>query len=130
MVGGPDNGVVHLELLTGDLPGARAYDGALCGWRTERIDTAHGSYTALGMGAARGRHRRVRDRAALVAALRRGARHPGGDDPGGRARGAAPARPARGAGRVAQRDRHRVRGRDRPLAAQAMSSTAPRGLRQ
>ncbi len=42
--------VVHLELHTGDLPGARDVYQALCGWRPELIDTRHGSYLALGMG--------------------------------------------------------------------------------
>ncbi len=50
MSDGTDSGVVHLELLTGDLAGARSYYGELCGWQSERIDTAHGAYTALGMG--------------------------------------------------------------------------------
>jgi uncharacterized protein len=44
------NPVVHLELHTGDRGGAQAVYGALCGWRTEQIDTAHGSYLALQMG--------------------------------------------------------------------------------
>ncbi len=39
--------VVHLELHTGDLPGARAFYAELCGWRPERIETRHGSYLAL-----------------------------------------------------------------------------------
>jgi len=42
--------VVHLELHTGDLPGARDLYAELCGWRPERIETRHGSYLALGMG--------------------------------------------------------------------------------
>jgi predicted enzyme related to lactoylglutathione lyase len=36
--------VVHLELHTGDLEGARAYYAQLFGWRPERVDTRHGSY--------------------------------------------------------------------------------------
>lgn len=44
------NPVVHLELHTGDLPGACAVYHELCGWRPERIATRHGSYIALGMG--------------------------------------------------------------------------------
>jgi len=36
------NRVVHLELHTGDLPGAGAFYAELCGWRPERIDTPHG----------------------------------------------------------------------------------------
>ena len=36
--------VVHLELHTGDRAGASAFYGELCGWRPERIETAHGSY--------------------------------------------------------------------------------------
>jgi predicted enzyme related to lactoylglutathione lyase len=44
------NRVVHLELHTGDLAQARDFYGELCGWRPERIDTAHGSYVALELG--------------------------------------------------------------------------------
>jgi predicted enzyme related to lactoylglutathione lyase len=39
--------VVHLELHTGDLRRAHALYAELCGWKTERIDTDHGSYLAL-----------------------------------------------------------------------------------
>jgi predicted enzyme related to lactoylglutathione lyase len=42
--------VVHLELHTGDLPGARALYGELCGWRPEQVDTRCGSYLALELG--------------------------------------------------------------------------------
>jgi predicted enzyme related to lactoylglutathione lyase len=41
------NPVVHLELHTGDLAGARAFYGELCDWRPEQIE---GSYLALDMG--------------------------------------------------------------------------------
>jgi predicted enzyme related to lactoylglutathione lyase len=44
------NRVVHLEIHTGDLPGARAFYAELCGWTTQRIDTRHGSYLALALG--------------------------------------------------------------------------------
>jgi predicted enzyme related to lactoylglutathione lyase len=44
--------VVHLELHTGDLPGASAFYEQLCGWPSERIDTQSGSYLALGLGRA------------------------------------------------------------------------------
>jgi predicted enzyme related to lactoylglutathione lyase len=44
------NPVVHLELHTGDLPGARSAYAALCGWRSERVQTRSGSYLALGLG--------------------------------------------------------------------------------
>lgn len=46
------NPVVHLELHTGDLPGARALYGGLCGWPTERIQAGAGagSYLALDLG--------------------------------------------------------------------------------
>ena len=40
------NPVVHLELHTGDLAGACAFYGALCGWRPEAVST----YTALDLG--------------------------------------------------------------------------------
>jgi predicted enzyme related to lactoylglutathione lyase len=42
--------VVHLELHTRDLPGARAFYAGLCGWREERIEAACGSYLALELG--------------------------------------------------------------------------------
>jgi len=42
--------VVHLELHTGDMACASAYYAQLCGWRHEQIDTANGSYHALGLG--------------------------------------------------------------------------------
>jgi predicted enzyme related to lactoylglutathione lyase len=42
--------VVHLELHTGDLPGASALYAELCGWRPEQIETRSGSYLALGLG--------------------------------------------------------------------------------
>jgi predicted enzyme related to lactoylglutathione lyase len=42
--------VVHLELHTGDLSRASAFYAKLCAWRPERIDTASGSYHALGLG--------------------------------------------------------------------------------
>lgn len=46
----PAQPVVHLELHTGDLPGARTLYTKLCGWRTERIRRASGSYLALELG--------------------------------------------------------------------------------
>ena len=42
--------VVHLELHTGDLPGARHFYAGLCGWRPERITVPSGSYLALEWG--------------------------------------------------------------------------------
>jgi uncharacterized protein len=42
--------VVHLELHTGDLPGARAFYAGLCGWRPELITVPSGSYQALELG--------------------------------------------------------------------------------
>jgi predicted enzyme related to lactoylglutathione lyase len=51
MHGAPARGaVVHLELHTGDQPRASAFYAHVCGWRPERIDTAHGSYDWLGLG--------------------------------------------------------------------------------
>ena len=44
------NPVVHLELHTGDLEGARDYYSGLCGWRPERIDAGGRSYLALEFG--------------------------------------------------------------------------------
>ncbi len=46
--------VVHLELHTGDLPGARAFYARLCDWRPEQITVPSGSYLALEMGGALG----------------------------------------------------------------------------
>jgi predicted enzyme related to lactoylglutathione lyase len=42
--------VVHLELHTGDLKRAHELYAELCGWRSEHIDTGHGSYLALDLG--------------------------------------------------------------------------------
>jgi predicted enzyme related to lactoylglutathione lyase len=42
--------VVHLELHTEDGPAACGFLARLCGWRPERIETAAGSYLALGLG--------------------------------------------------------------------------------
>lgn len=46
--------VVHLELHTGDLPGARVFYAGLCGWRPHQINTPSGSYLALELGTALG----------------------------------------------------------------------------
>jgi uncharacterized protein len=42
--------VVHLELHTGDLQGAREFYAGLCGWRPEQITVPRGSYLALELG--------------------------------------------------------------------------------
>jgi predicted enzyme related to lactoylglutathione lyase len=42
--------VVHLELHTGSLEGARAFYAELAGWRQERIDSGRRSYLALELG--------------------------------------------------------------------------------
>jgi predicted enzyme related to lactoylglutathione lyase len=42
--------VVHLELHTGDVAAAAALYAELCGWRTERVETACGAYQALAIG--------------------------------------------------------------------------------
>jgi uncharacterized protein len=44
------NSVVHLELHTGDLAGARAFYAALCGWREEYVHVRSRSYLALELG--------------------------------------------------------------------------------
>ena len=44
------NPVVHLELHTGDLRGARELYAELCGWRPELVSHPAGSYTALSLG--------------------------------------------------------------------------------
>ena len=52
--------VVHLELHTADLAGARALYTDLCGWRQEAITVSSGSYLALELGGrARRRDRRM-----------------------------------------------------------------------
>jgi hypothetical protein len=48
------NRVVHLELHTGDQARARAFYAELLGWQAQRIDTRHGSYLALALGAGLG----------------------------------------------------------------------------
>ena len=47
----PFRPVVHLELHTGDLPGARTFYDELCSWPSQRIETRHGAYTAVELGA-------------------------------------------------------------------------------
>ena len=42
--------IVHLELHTGDEPGARSYYERLCGWPSERVEAGNGSYMALAFG--------------------------------------------------------------------------------
>jgi predicted enzyme related to lactoylglutathione lyase len=42
--------VVHLELHTNDLAGARELYADACGWHAERIETRHGAYVSLDMG--------------------------------------------------------------------------------
>jgi predicted enzyme related to lactoylglutathione lyase len=42
--------VVHLELHTGDLEGARAFYADSCGWRPEWVDAGRASYLALELG--------------------------------------------------------------------------------
>jgi uncharacterized protein len=46
--------VVHLELHTGDVPGASAFYAELCGWRPEWVHAGGGSYLALDMGRRQG----------------------------------------------------------------------------
>jgi predicted enzyme related to lactoylglutathione lyase len=46
----PTRPLVHLELHTGDLPGARDFYDELCRWRPERIEAREGTYLALDMG--------------------------------------------------------------------------------
>jgi predicted enzyme related to lactoylglutathione lyase len=42
--------VVHLELHTGDLPGACRFYAAACGWRSEEVASGGVPYTALALG--------------------------------------------------------------------------------
>jgi predicted enzyme related to lactoylglutathione lyase len=46
----PSKPLVHLELHTGDLQGARAFYAENCGWRPEEIQAAGTSYLALALG--------------------------------------------------------------------------------
>ena len=46
----PRNPLVHLELHTGDLPGALDFYERLCGWRPERVDCGTATYLALEIG--------------------------------------------------------------------------------
>ena len=46
------NPVVHLELHTPDVAGARALYSELCGWRPERVETGAGPYLAFEFDAA------------------------------------------------------------------------------
>jgi predicted enzyme related to lactoylglutathione lyase len=50
MRGNQSKPVVHLELHTGDLEGAKALYTGLCGWSPERIESGCGSYVALELG--------------------------------------------------------------------------------
>jgi len=47
---GRSNPIVHLELHTQDLPGARSLYERLLGWRSERVECERGCYTALELG--------------------------------------------------------------------------------
>jgi predicted enzyme related to lactoylglutathione lyase len=42
--------VIHLELHTSDLRGARSFYAELCGWQPEQVQTPGGSYLALDLG--------------------------------------------------------------------------------
>jgi|SRR5947209_4632315 len=44
------NPVVHVELHTPDGEGASALYRELCGWRTKRLRSAHGSYVSMALG--------------------------------------------------------------------------------
>jgi predicted enzyme related to lactoylglutathione lyase len=46
----PSKPLVHLELHTGDLQGARAFYEEHCGWRPEQIEQGGTSYLALSLG--------------------------------------------------------------------------------
>ena len=112
--------MVHLELHTGDLGGARGLYSTLCGWRPEEIDTPSGSY--LGAGARqRGRRRdsRVSNAPSDVGAVRGGRPTCSADGSGPSARSLGVAGATGGPGRLAQRDRDPRRGRDRVLAVEA-----------
>lgn len=42
--------LVHLELHTGDLPGACEFYAELCGWRPRKVDAGGSSYLEIGIG--------------------------------------------------------------------------------
>jgi predicted enzyme related to lactoylglutathione lyase len=50
MMRGPSKPVLHLELHTGDLPGASAFYAELCDWRPEEIEASRRTYLALELG--------------------------------------------------------------------------------
>jgi predicted enzyme related to lactoylglutathione lyase len=50
MTRGVPNPVVHLELRTGNLPGACAFYTRLLDWRAETVHTASGDYLTLTLG--------------------------------------------------------------------------------
>ena len=114
--------VVHLELHTGDLQGARAFYAELFGWKQERIEAGQRSYLALelGRGLGGGIVECATDRALWlpyveVAEIRAATE-------GARASGAARStRAARGPRGLAKRRCHARRRRDRALAAEALS---------
>jgi predicted enzyme related to lactoylglutathione lyase len=54
MASEPSNPIVHLELHTGDQGGACEFYSRLCGWRSERITAAGGTYLSLEMGSGLG----------------------------------------------------------------------------
>ena len=117
----PSTPVVHLELHTGDLQGARAFYSQLCDWHPDRVDTRHGSYHTLELGGGLGggivecaTQRPLWLPYVEVSEIGRG--HPAGARP--RRRRAA--RGSRRPRRLAQRRRHAGGRRDRLLAGQAM----------
>ena len=48
----PTRPVVHLELHTPDLAGAREFYSGLCGWEPESVDTGAGAYETVPLGGA------------------------------------------------------------------------------
>ena len=115
-----DSPVVHLELHTGDLAGARAFYAGLCDWRPEQIAVRGRSYLALELGGALGG-------GIVECAARRPLWLPYVEVPDVReateralgARSDRPARAARGPGRLARGGGGAGRGRGRLLAAEA-----------
>jgi predicted enzyme related to lactoylglutathione lyase len=49
-MGAPSKPLVHLELHTGDIAGARSFYAESCGWRPEQVEAAGASYLALALG--------------------------------------------------------------------------------
>ena len=114
--------VVHLELHTGDLPGASAFYSELCGWRPEWIHAGGGSYLALDMGRRQGGGIvECTTAQPLWLPVRRGARDRRRDGPRAQLGASVLLGPREGPAGWRSVVEHARRRRDRLLAAEALS---------